>query len=545
MTWERFFSEKILARGQDYYKQNAVTHLETIHDTVQAVVSGSVPYYVTIKMQGTMPVKWKCTCPYIENHDDCKHITAVLYALEAEQKKQNSACREDLFSTIKSIPENEAKQILLDLISEHPELAEKISEKFVIVSPEMLKEIKQKIRQALQRAGGKYHFIEYYNAHRLLREFIYILDHEIASLIQAGHFLISFELICYMLEQYARYDIDDSNGETQDLYNYCSTYWKQIIKQANDEQEEQLYKVVTKILAKDIDSDFKSFLFDTQVNLFTAPSILKKNLSIIDEKIQTVECEQNKFIREYAIGNYAIMKISLMERLGYSNQEIQTVIDKYWQSSFVRSELTAKAIEAEQFYKAIQILEESKEIDCDNPNALNKYSNQLIPLYEKTNQQEKLKQELIFAVFHTYFNSSNLEKLKNIAKKEEWDCISKKIQENTRLKSYYPYVYKLENNMNKLLAYVLSANSLQELTAWEDDLKKYFPYELCKLYQTLLFEEMKNATNRKEYAYLINYFKKIAAYPQGKEVIFYLTNTWKQCYPRRTAMLDELAKIKY
>ena len=95
-----------------------------------------------------MPVKWKCTCPYIENHDDCKHITAVLYALEAEQKKQNSACREDLFSTIKSIPENEAKQILLDLISEHPELAEKISEKFVIVSPEMLKEIKQKIRQA-------------------------------------------------------------------------------------------------------------------------------------------------------------------------------------------------------------------------------------------------------------------------------------------------------------------------------------------------------------------------------------------------------------
>lgn len=63
------------------------------------------------------------------------------------------------------------------------------------------------------------------------------------------------------------------------------------------------------------------------------------------------------------------MKISLMERLGYSNQEIQTVIDKYWQSSFVRSELTAKAIEAEQFYKAIQILEESKEIDCDNPNA--------------------------------------------------------------------------------------------------------------------------------------------------------------------------------
>lgn len=79
-----------------------------------------------------------------------------------------------------------------------------------------------------------------------------------------------------MLEQYARYDIDDSNGETQDLYNYCSTYWKQIIKQANDEQEEQLYKVVTKILAKDIDSDFKSFLFDTQVNLFTAPSILKE-----------------------------------------------------------------------------------------------------------------------------------------------------------------------------------------------------------------------------------------------------------------------------
>lgn len=545
MSWERFFSEKILARGQDYYKQNAVTHLEIIHNTVQAVVSGSVPYYVTIKMQDTVPIKWKCTCPYIEKHDECKHIAAVLYALDAEQKKQNPACSEDLFSKIKNIPESEAKQILLDLISEHPELAEKISKKFVIVSPEMLKEIKQKIRQALQRASGKYHFIEYYNAHRLLKEFLYILDYEIALIIQAGHLLTSFELICYMLEQYAKYEIDDSNGETQDLYKYCSMYWKQITEQANDEQQEKMFQVVNKILAKDIDSDFKSFLFDKQINLFTAQSILKKNLSIIDEKIQTVECEQNKFIREYSIGNYAVMKISLMERLGYSNQEIQTVIDKYWQSSFVRSELTAKAIEAEQFDKAIQILEESKEIDFDNSNAINKYSNQLIALYEKTNQQEKLKQELIFAVFHTCFNSSNLEKLKNIANKEEWACISKKIQENPRLKPYYPYVYKLENNKNNLLAYVLLANSLQELTTWENDLKKYFPNELCKLYQTLLLEEMKKATNRKDYAYLINYFKKIAAYPQGQEVIFYLTNTWKQCYPRRKAMLDELAKIKF
>lgn len=545
MIWERFFSEKILARGQEYFKQNAVTHLETVHDTVQAVVTGSISYYVTIKMKDNEPIKWNCTCPYIETHEECKHIAAVLYALEAEQRKQNPACSEELFSRIKNIPEEEAKRILLDLISEHPEFAEKIRKKFVTVSPELIKNIKQKIRQALQRLGGTYRFIEYYNAHRLLKEFLYILEYEIALIIQAGHLLTGFELICYMLEQYFKYSIDDSNGETFDLYRECTAYWKQIIEQANDEQEEQMYEIVTKILAKDIDSDFKSFLFDTQINLFTAPAILKKNLFIVEEKLRSAQKEQHQSIREYTVGNYAVMKISLMERLGYSNQEIQAVIDEYWQNSFVRKELAAKAIEAEQFYKAIQILEESKELDSGYSSFVEKYSNQLISLYEKTNQQEKLKQELIFAVFHTCFNSSNLEKLKNIANAEEWDCISKKIQENPRLKSYYPYVCKLENNRNGLLAYVLSANSLQELTAWENDLKKYFPNELCKLYQTLLLEEMENAANRKEYAYLINYFKKITAYPHGKEVIFYLTNTWKQRYPRRKALIDELDKFEY
>lgn len=149
MNREHFFSEKILARGQEYYKQNAVTHLETVHNKVQAVVSGSVPYYVTIKMKDNKPIKWNCTCPYIENHDECKHIAAVFYALEAEQRKQNPACSEELFSIIKNIPEEEAKQILLDLISEHPELTEKIRKKFVTVSLEMIKNIKQKIRQAL------------------------------------------------------------------------------------------------------------------------------------------------------------------------------------------------------------------------------------------------------------------------------------------------------------------------------------------------------------------------------------------------------------
>lgn len=257
---------------------------------------------------------------------------------------------------------------------------------------------------------------------------MYILEYEIALIIQAGHLLTGFELICYMLERYFKYSIDDSNDETFDLYRECTAYWKQIIEQANDEQEEQMYQIVTKILAKDIDSDFKSFLFDAQINLFTVSAMLKKNLFIVEEKLRSAQKEQLQSTREYTVGNYAVMKISLMERLGYSNQEIQAVIDEYWQSSFVHRELTAKAIEAEQFDKAIQILEESKAIDNEYSSFVEKYSNQLITLYEKTNQQEKLKQELIFAVFHTCFNSSNLEKLKNIANGKEWACISKKIQ---------------------------------------------------------------------------------------------------------------------
>lgn len=545
MNWERFFSEKILARGLEYYKQHTITHLETIHDTVHAIVSGSEPYHVTIKMKSNDPIKWNCTCPYIENHTECKHITAVLYAIEADQKEQNYACNTEVFLRLKNLPENKAKQLLLELIAEQPELADNISKKLSIISPEKIKEIKQKIRQALQRASGKYRFIEYDNAHRLLKEFMYIMEYEIALFIQKEHLLTAFELLCYMLEQYFNYEIDDSNGETQELFIACTMYWKQIIEQANDEQEEQMYKVIHKLLAKKIDSDFYSFLFETEINLFTTPAILKKNLILLEEKIQHIKEQQDKSIRGYMIGNYIVLKINIMEQLKYPDEDIQLLIHEYWQNSFVRSTLAAKALEKEHFYNAIQILEESKEIDCDYPSYLNEYTEQLIALYEKTNQPKKLKEELVFGIFHTYFHAAYLSKLKKITNSKEWNSIIQKITATEKLKTYFPYIYKLENNWNELLTYVFLENSLEVLTTWENDLKKYFPNELCKLYQTLLLEKMKNAANRKEYAYIINYFKKIAAYPHGKEIIFYLTNTWKQRYPRRKAMIDELDKFKY
>lgn len=82
MKWDYLFNTKILTRGRQYYKRGLVQDLEQKGASYSAEVIGSTDYHVLIQLTNATRPKMYCTCPYAQDGNKCKHMAAVLYAIE-------------------------------------------------------------------------------------------------------------------------------------------------------------------------------------------------------------------------------------------------------------------------------------------------------------------------------------------------------------------------------------------------------------------------------------------------------------------------------
>lgn len=81
------FSSTIVRRGEDYFRKGNVLSLDIDEQRVVAKVQGSrnAPYRVELRFskKGKSLLSASCSCPC---YDDCKHIVAVLFALEEKER---------------------------------------------------------------------------------------------------------------------------------------------------------------------------------------------------------------------------------------------------------------------------------------------------------------------------------------------------------------------------------------------------------------------------------------------------------------------------
>lgn len=83
------------SRGENYYKNGLVINLVKKDNKYKAKVIGTYPYEVEIETEDDKIVGMKCNCPYyIENHNNCKHMYAVLKSIKNEEYEEatNDPC---------------------------------------------------------------------------------------------------------------------------------------------------------------------------------------------------------------------------------------------------------------------------------------------------------------------------------------------------------------------------------------------------------------------------------------------------------------------
>lgn len=81
-AWKDHFKPWILERGREYQSHGKVLSLTHRGNEITAQVIGTERYEVAVRFSRGRPEKAACSCPYASGGKVCKHMAAVLFALE-------------------------------------------------------------------------------------------------------------------------------------------------------------------------------------------------------------------------------------------------------------------------------------------------------------------------------------------------------------------------------------------------------------------------------------------------------------------------------
>lgn len=557
-NWKDLFQEHILARGEAYYFEGAVLELHKTEHGYHAVVEGTEDYEVDIEMEGERVCEMYCSCPYAENGNNCKHMAAVLFEIEEQNEEDilaEGTCPDDqekeVEEIIERISEEELRSFVKGIAAQDSEIRNTLMTRYAVkIDEKQMERLKQGVDQLVWEYGDRSGYIDYRNALDFCWALENYLEDKVDTLIERKCYGQAFALTNYVFQTIGNIDIDDSDGGTSQVANVCYDKWKKILENCSEEEKNEMFSWFMSHLSCDYVVDYmEDYMEDFLTHEFQNREMLEKMLKDLDERIEmqtsSTDCGSTWSAR-YGYENNIIKRLELMERLGFSAEEIREYRRQHWRFSVVRELEIQENLNNGNLDEAIRILQESKILDKEYPGLIARYSEQLISIYETQPDKEVYKKELLYYVFECPQNNLvHIYKLKKVCTDKEWDGYREKILKSP--KNYnilYPFMEK-EGMYEPMLECLKKETFIYNLDRYEKVLKEKFPEQVRDIYISYLRHEAERASNRNRYRELMKYLKKIRRYPRGKEKASEIAKNWRAVYYRRTAMMDEMQKAGF
>ena len=572
MNWERFFSSRILGRGYDYYLSGNIESITKLSNSYKAIVSGMDEYVVNISLNSDNDIDYmNCTCPYADDGSYCKHMAAVLYAIDDNDEGENSTETNNDFSGTIISDIDKVRDIILEM---EPELIRKelvtIMENDQTLRADFLlkhikdqeniihyiKKLKKSAYAIFRGCSDRHGFIDWRNAFNLISR----LDNEIMFNLRdftadEKEAKAAFDVSLYVYDLFNNTDIDDSGGETQMFVSGCIELWNDIIE--NNESEnfakyifEKLNSISDKVgLGEYMSDEIENFISEH----FNEDSFLSARLSIIDKRIKHLTEDESQ-VSDYTLSNCIMERINIMKEMGLSFNEIIAFRDRYRFLSAVREDEMRELEASDKIQELIRLLNESKDIDSKYPGLVCKYSKKLIELYKNENEPEKAKEEL-FKYFNIYSrgNINAFSEYKQFFKESEWIKEREKILKNllnhsVDIKPLLAAEGLKAQLFDLLVIYVNQMSGFEkfkimEISKYENALRPDYDNELLDLYERLISNTAKISGGRPHYQEIVRFIRLMFGYPGGKERADELLRQWRILYANRPAMQDELRAL--
>ena len=553
INFEELFDEKILKRGYNYYLEDSVHEVAKNENNYEGVVYGTERYEVQIEIESNGNVEdMNCNCPYAEENN-CKHMAALLYYLENDQKieKNNKIKNKDDYDKIiDKIPKNEIKEFVLERLYENYDFQNEFRSHFVQYFEKTPKRVyERRISQSVYQAIGRKGFIEYDKTYKFSNP-MYDYIHEANNLIKHKEYQAPFWIASLILEELPGLPIDDSDGTTPYIESECVEVIEKILEICEKEDiVKEIFNWIVESIKNDTLGDYSDGIEKILEEYFTEDEFLNKRLIIIDEKIQKLKQKREYYI-EYKLEGLIKTKVALLYQLGREQEALETIKDNIDYVS-IRKMLIDVERKCGNINEVEKLLKDGMEIALKQGHCgiVTYYIEELLSLYEKQNQKEKYK-NLVEETLFKYSRGSfrYYKKLKELYTKEQWknkrDNIIKELESNG---GYYHgdnlrQIYIEEQYYNKLYNSVVAIPLFDVVVRYEKYLKKDFEQQLLEKYQKIVDEKSK-FTGKRNYEDIRNILQHMKKFKNGEKLVEKIVEEYKIRYANRRLMLEELDNI--
>lgn len=241
--WQELFSDRIYERGLAYYEDEAVHDIERTKNKITAAVDGSDTYTVTLHVKDDAVYNMTCTCPYAAKGENCKHMAAVLLALEdgqlLQEEPETNGRKRTWKDILQSMTEQEVRSLLFQLLEHDPEKQQSL---VLTYSKGMLsqKEMQKLLRQAkdLCRPYEREGFVDYHQESELYDEIYSYLSRVIPPLVKRHCSRKAFTLVSQVFADLVELEFEESG---ENLMELCRDSWKDSIQAASSDEQQKMY----------------------------------------------------------------------------------------------------------------------------------------------------------------------------------------------------------------------------------------------------------------------------------------------------------------
>ena len=550
--WKEEFAPHILARGKKYFEEGRVCCLTQLGNTIRATVEGTENYTVEVELPGGVPEWMECSCPYAENGENCKHMAAVLFAVEAAEFTFTDDTDPGLpelpqrvdvvvpwLDAIDNLPEKVVRRELLKLADQSPSLQERLAIIHLGGLPEgQLHNWKVHLLELARSAGDRHGFLDYDDAYEFLIELSIFLSDKLPVLLEVGSIMDAFKLIWLVLETAMEQKLsEDAGDDLMEFVNDCSEDLELVFANATESQQEEMLVWFWKHRnsAWPCGTALVDSLF---LNLPRDGTLQKQNLKFLDQEIQN--CGNKERLPEFLS-----MQAEIMKRLGSTPADLLALWKQYHDLPYARKQELEYYLENDK-PAAVSLLQEIRVLDAENPKQVIACSKQLISLYEETGQQALYIEELHTLVLNCgCLEIPYVRRLKEVTPAEQWPPLFEQILSSTENCSIQCALLDLEKQYQRLLDKLHNSGSSTLFSKYFHTLKEWSTEKTRDSYVEILKAEMIQASTRKRIRTIIQHMEPLLTLPSGRETVERLADYWFAAFPQRKVMMEELRTAGY
>jgi len=546
MDWEDLFQPQIIERGLGYYQQGAVTDFQQTATEISATVLGTQAYQATVQRDDDEGETADCTCPYAADGKPCKHEAAVLFYWDKGGETATDESSTKLSELVAGATEQQVRDFLTQVLTADGRLAQQFKMQITpAAGTNDLSLYRQQISAIFQAHTDRHHFIDYYAADGFGQDLDNFLLTDVQAIITGGQLNLAFKVVNVVALKVSQVDIDDSDGEVTMLVQTCGEVWTQLIQLADAKLRHQMFTWFKKHADGSLDA-FDEILVDLLMANFSEEKYLREKLDWVDQKIQQIQDAKDDWISAYSGNDWAMARLQLMDEPHLDSAEIEAFAQANLKFTEVRKFLIARRLQQKDYTQAIQLLRAGKQQGQKQHfwGVVSEFSQQLKDIYRKTGQPEAYRQELWnLLTGPEAANVALYRELKGLVGQTQWPAERKRLFEAMPQNVDLKPLYVADELYPQLLKAVLAAPNLYGVETYEDVLKPLYPGQLLRKYVEMAKEMAQQTGTRSHYREIVAVLNQMATYRGGSAVATDLIEKWRQAYPRRTAMLDELRRF--